>query len=70
MIIVLKKTKQKDHDRSVTLVYVSVLMGRYSYIGGVVKDSGGKQKKASRKEKKDFCRSIRVHMEVKRIVCP
>lgn len=33
-------------------MYVSVLMGRYSYIGGVVKDSGGKQKKASRRRRK------------------
>lgn len=33
-------------------MYVSVLMGRYSYIGGVVKDSGGKQKRASRRRRK------------------
>lgn len=42
-------------------------MGRYSNIGWVMKDSGGKWKKASRKRRKTSAEVSRVYTEVKHI---
>lgn len=39
-------------------MFVSALMGRYSHIGWIVKGSGGKWKKASRKRRKTSAEAV------------